>query len=152
MFPTRPGILLLAIWFGLTTGLAEVALLGVKKFYLGRAIRFGPAITWMAPLADLLAFLLIGVSIVVVQRVGRRFTPQAWPAFAVSVFAFFSVLSLLLMYYPLHLYAKLLLAAGIGVQVGRISGRWPARCRCLATISCTRLPKWMLGAVGSKPT
>ena len=126
MSPKRPGMLLLAIWFGLTTGLAEVALLGVKKFYLERAIRFGPAITWMAPLADLLAFLLIGVLIVAVQRVGRRFTPLASPAFAVSVFAFFSALSLLLMYYPLHLYAKLLLAAGIGVQVGRISGRWPA--------------------------
>ena len=49
---TRPTqILLLAVWFGLVAGLAEVCRVGVKKFALGQIVRVGPEVVWMAPLA-----------------------------------------------------------------------------------------------------
>ena len=47
-----------------------------------------------------------------------------FPQVGLFVFAFLSFLSLLLMYYPLHLYAKLLLAAGLAVQAVRMMMRW----------------------------
>ena len=50
--------LLLALWFGLITGLVEVLLLGIKKFYLGQVIKFGPDVIWMTPLADAVLFLI----------------------------------------------------------------------------------------------
>ena len=50
--------LLLASWFGFLTGLVEVLLLGIKKFYLGQFIKFGPDVIWMTPVADAALFLI----------------------------------------------------------------------------------------------
>ena len=109
-----------ALWFGLLTGLGEAALVAVKRLYLGRYVRFGADIAWMAPLADALAFLIVGLVLVVGGRVWRRL---AQPAVVTFVLAFLLVLSVLLLYYPLHIYAKLLLAAGLATQVARYTSR-----------------------------
>ena len=113
----------LAIWFGLVTGLADVAVLGIKKFYLGRAVRFGPDVVWMAPLSSVCVFLLIGALLVLAQRMTGRRPASTTDTLAVSVYTFFSALTLLLTYYPVHIAAKILLAAGIAVQAGRIAAR-----------------------------
>ena len=113
--------LLLALWFGLITGLVEVLLLGIKKFYLGQVIKFGPDVIWMTPLADAVLFLIPAC---VLMLLAWRWPKLGSLQVALFVFSFLSFLSLLLMYYPLHLYAKLLLAAGLAVQAVRMMMRW----------------------------
>jgi arylsulfatase A-like enzyme len=114
------GILVQACWFGLITGFGEVALLGVKKFVLGRPIWFGPDVAWLAPAADLALFLACGVLLIAAST----WKPARAPWIPVAVFAFLAFLSWLLMYYPIHPYAKLLLAAGGAAQCARLlSGR-----------------------------
>jgi arylsulfatase A-like enzyme/chromate transport protein ChrA len=118
-----PGILAQALWFGLLTGLAEASLTGVKRLVLGRIVRVGPDIAWMAPVADGLAFLVIGLVLVALARLWKSIDRHAM---ATGVLAFLAFFSVLLMYYPLHLYAKVLLAAGLAVQAARLALKWPA--------------------------
>ena len=113
--------LLLASWFGFLTGLVEVLLLGIKKFYLGQFIKFGPDVIWMAPVADAALFLIPACLLMLLA--------WRWPKLGslhvgLFVFSFLGFLSLLLMYYPIHLYAKILLAAGLAVQAVRVMMRW----------------------------
>jgi hypothetical protein len=120
LFPT-PGypthFLFLGVWFGLLTGFTEVVLLGIKKFYLSQFIKFGPDVVWMTPLANAVLFLVPACLLMLLA--------WRWPKLnslqvALLVFSFLGFLSLLLMYYPLHLYAKVLLAAGLTVQSVRV--------------------------------
>ena len=120
---TRAGpVLVQAVWFGLFTGLAEASLTGIKRFALGRFVRFGPDIAWMAPVANAIAFIAIGLILLGAARVwapiGRRHV-------ATFVFACCGLLSILLMYYPLHTYARLLLALGVAWQIARLATRHP---------------------------
>jgi arylsulfatase A-like enzyme len=120
---TRAGaVLVQAAWFGLFTGLAEAALTGVKRFALGRFVRFGPDLAWMAPVANAMAFLAIGAMLLGAARI---WAPIGRKQVATLVFAFCSLLGVLLMYYPLHAYARLLLALGAAWQIARMSIRYP---------------------------
>lgn len=112
---------LLAVWFGLLTGLSEVSLLAVKKFVLGQFIRYGPDVVWMAPLADVFLFSIFGFGLMLLRWRWPKLVPLH---LGVLVFAFLGFLSLLFMYYPLHVFAKVLLAGGLAVQTARlIAGR-----------------------------
>jgi arylsulfatase A-like enzyme len=115
---SRHAVLVQALWFGLLTGLSEAGLLAVKRYVLHRFVRVGPDIAWMAPLADALAFLAIGFVLIAAARVWK---PIGRPQVTTFVLAFFAFFSLLLMYYPLHLYAKIALAAGLAVQSARLA-------------------------------
>jgi arylsulfatase A-like enzyme len=116
-------VLKLACWFGLLTGIGDVALLGIKKFYLGRVIRFGLDVVWMAPLADTILFVICGS---ILLGMGRLWPRRISPRLVVFVFVFLTLMSWLLVYYPLHVYAKLLLAAGAATQASRAADRWRA--------------------------
>ena len=110
-----------ALVFGLATGLCEAGLVAVKSIVLGRIVRVGPDIVWMAPLADAALFLAIALVLIVGARFWKRLgEPQA----TTFVFAGFAFLSVLLMYYPIQMYAKVLLAIGLGLQVSRLATRW----------------------------
>jgi len=114
--------LLLAAWFGLLTGVGEVFLLAVKKYFLHRLINVGADIVWMTPLAEMCVFAVPGVILYVMAwRWPRRVSLRS----VVFLLAFLSFLSLLFMYYPLYFYAKLLLATGLAVQAARFVARHP---------------------------
>ena len=117
----RP-VLVQALWFGLLTGLAEAGLVALKQQVLGRIVRVGPDIAWMAPLADALLFLAIGLCLLAAARV---WPPLGRPGVTTFVLAFAAFLSVLLMYYPLQMYAKLLLAVGLAAQTARLASKWP---------------------------
>ncbi len=114
--PTR--LLLLAVWFALLTGFVEVLLLSVKKFFLHQMIFLSPHVVWMAPLGDVFLFTVPGL----ILFLGA----WRWPRFVslrivIFIFAFLSFLGLLFMWSRMHHYAALLLAAGLAVQIVRLT-------------------------------
>jgi arylsulfatase A-like enzyme len=117
--PEEPArLLLMAAWFGLSTGLGEVSLRAVQWFILNQRTFVSPHVVWMAPLADLLFFAISGLILFLIAR--------RWPALvslriAVFIFAFLAFLGPLLWYPRLHVFAALLLAAGLSVQTARLA-------------------------------
>jgi arylsulfatase A-like enzyme len=123
--PIRTGTLLsIAVASGLITGIGEAAVFAVKQRWLGQFVRVGPDIGWMAPVADAAAFLVIALALLATSRV--------WPRIAslpvvVFVFGFTAFFSLLLTYYPLHVIAKVAVAAGLAAQTARLLVRRSGR-------------------------
>jgi arylsulfatase A-like enzyme len=110
------------VWFGLAAGFAEIALFGVKRIVLDRVIRVSRDVIWMAPLADVVFCLIAAGSLVLLAlRFERLRSLQA----AVTVTAFPAVLTVMLHYHPIHVVAKLVLALGIAVFLGRAAAAKP---------------------------
>jgi arylsulfatase A-like enzyme len=105
------------------TGLIEAALIGLKQQVLGRFVRVGLDIAWMAPVAEMAMFLTIGLLLIVLSRIWK---PLGRPRATTFVFAFFACLTVFFMYYPLEVYAKVVLAVGIAMQSAHLASRWPA--------------------------
>lgn len=142
----RPGeLVLLALGAALLSGLLQnlarlAALLGGKPW------DHGIHVFWMAPLAELI---VIGVIALIVGLLGiwlpflRRtrvvLVLLAWPA----------ILSVLLLTPRLHVWARMLLALGVAVQVGALAAWRPALFRSIVRPSVTALLLVTLGAAGS---
>jgi arylsulfatase A-like enzyme len=140
-------LLILAVWFGLLTGFAEVSLLTVRKFFLhqfkGFFVEFNPHVVWMAPLSDLVLLTIVGL---VLCAAGLLWPKLISLRVAGVVCAFLTFLSLLLTIRSLHLYAKLPLAAGLAVVSVRFIG---ARGRGFQAAIFWRTTKWMLALVAA---
>lgn len=120
---TRPAlteILLLGIWFGLLTGLGEAAFQVVKDLVV-QTINV-PNITsvdviWMAPLADAVVFVVIGLLLVIVAWSWPELVSFSVVTFVFALLAFRMMLQLI----PgLNDLAEIVLAAGIAVQMARL--------------------------------
>jgi len=114
----------LATWFGLAAGLTEVALFGVKRILLNRIIRVSRDVIWMAPLTDVVLCLIPAAVLVLLAL---RFERLRTLKVTATVVAFPAVLTVILHYHPIHIIAKLALAAGIAAVVGRGMEAWPRR-------------------------
>ncbi len=136
-------LLRLAAWFGLLTGLGELVCFGIQKFLLHQPIWFGRHIVWMAPLANLCLFVLLGLLFVAL----RRFFPRVVTLRnVVAVFTFLSVISWTLLFPDIKTYAAILLALGVSLQTARWSAAQPQRFSPFlrrsawwATVSCLLL-------------
>ncbi len=119
----NPGALRLALWFGLLTGCAVLAILGYSKFLRHRYLHATPDTLWMAPLSCLLFFVVPGLLLWLLARV----RPQ-WGALRllVSLNGFLAALFILYMPVGLHRVAAVALAAGVGFQLGRMAAARPA--------------------------
>lgn len=124
-------ILRLSLWFGLLTGLGEVAMMGVRKYVLHRFLFLSMDSVWMAPLADAVMFLAAGV----VLGLLRALLPRRIPVPAVALLTALSAFSLLLTYGPLWRPAAALISLGIGVQVARLALRHAAGFRRLVRVT-----------------
>jgi len=119
----RTGFLVrLIALLGLTAGLGEVLLFEAQKYILHLFIFVGRDLVWMAPLSELILFLVLGVVFLLVHRLFPRIT---WVT-ALTIFGSLTVMALLWMYTPFHKGAALLLALGVGVQGARMARRRPA--------------------------
>jgi arylsulfatase A-like enzyme len=110
----------LALWFGLLAGLGEVALLSVRKYFLHRFIGVSKEAVWMAPLADGVLFVLVGILLIGLRAV----LPSRVRLPPVLIFAALAAFTLLLMYKPLYRPAAALLALGLGTVALRMARRW----------------------------
>jgi arylsulfatase A-like enzyme len=108
-------ILLLGIWFGLLTGLLEAAVFGVRRFLLGLNLGYSQDVYWMAPLAELLLFSILGLVFSLIAWCRSGYVPVRLGVF---VFLFLGFFSVLFMFSPqLHKYAGMLLAAGLATVI-----------------------------------
>ncbi len=123
---SRPGvsqILAIALCFALVAGLVEGAWRSWERFGLKKFMRVPLDIVWMAPLVDV-AWILLPVLLLLLVR---RFAPRAITlSVAVGVVGGCAALPALLLITSLHKGVAMLLAAGIGVQLGHIAAVWPS--------------------------
>src|SRR5262245_1064298 len=113
--------LLMAVWFGIVTGFGEAAILAYKKFYQERVVNFGPAMAWMAPVADVCIFTLLGVVLFLFAWRWPRIVSLTKVGF---LFVFLSFLSMLFLFGSIALYAALILSAGLALQAARMIRRY----------------------------
>jgi arylsulfatase A-like enzyme len=115
----------IAAWCGIATGVGELAYQGVRKFYL-KLFLFQPIdALWMTPMAEALIFVAIAAAgYAVFSLRGRRPTAGHVVAWCSSLAA----MALLFLFPPLHRGAAIIIALGIGLQLGRsrlADARWP---------------------------
>lgn len=114
-------ILRYSIWFGLLTGLVEGILLFILRRYellKGQITYLGSGwqVLWIAPVFDLLLFLVVGVFLALLAQ----FIPQVWAKrLALFTFSFLLAFSWFGTYLSGRLspVATLILAAGVGYQL-----------------------------------
>lgn len=123
LFGRPAGILLLGIWFGIVTGCGELLFLAGRKFIRHKFLFMSPDVIWMAPLANAVLFLVVGLVLVGLSRIGLR--RLGWRT-AFGIYLFLATLAAVFMYPPLSRWAGLVLALGIGVQGARMAGRYAA--------------------------
>ncbi|MBS1786582.1 MAG: sulfatase-like hydrolase/transferase [Acidobacteria bacterium] len=104
-------LLLLAAFFGFLTGLIEIPFLGLEKAISHRALFLGPRVIWMAPVTDVVLFILVGFLLLLFRLRSARM--------ALGIFSFLAFLSWLLIFPRIQWYASVLLAVGIAAQASR---------------------------------
>jgi arylsulfatase A-like enzyme len=128
-------LLMLALWFGLLTGLVEVAYL-LRRVLNGVFVWRGQQALWMIPVAEGVLFVIAALLILVLRRASKRLRTLAM---TVALLAFLSAFSLLLLYGRLHLVSNFLLAAGLGALIARLVGLRPHLFRRVVRWTCAPL-------------
>jgi len=132
--------LLVAVWFGLLSGLIEVAILTLKKSYFSPIMKLSWDFVWMAPLAEMIFFLIAGLFIFCLSQIWKRVDQLH---LTILVCALLGLLNILLLVPGLNHYAAVLLATGVAVQAARsISRRSDPFCSLVR-----RSVVWMIGLV-----
>ena len=108
---TFRSIILISLWAGLVTGLTEVLIQSFRKFGLHQLIGLGLDYIWMAPLADALIFLAVGLLFsLYAWRFTRINNIRLLIFILVFVFGFSTI-----QYLPIHWLAMEILSLGIAV-------------------------------------
>ena len=114
---TLPPLMILSIWFGLVTGLVELALVYARSHLVGwstlSTLQISRHFPWMIPVANLSLFLGWGLIVVLVGRVWRRIGGQP----SVFLLSFPACLAPLLVFPGLHRIAYIALAAGFAAWI-----------------------------------
>lgn len=112
-----PGrVLLIAVWFGLLCGLFEGITATVLRGVPGFAVRVSPEILWIAPVFNLLLFILIGIAASIAFRIIGKTPDVKW---ILGLFVWITIFDLFLLTGKLQTIAALILSLGIAVQVAR---------------------------------
>lgn len=118
--PTSVPVIRIGLWFGLTAGLLEAALLSAHHRLIHGFIYLSPHLVWMAPVANLAWF---GLPALLLMVLGAKWPRLKTAGFALGFFSFLAAFSVLLIPSQLHRVAALVLALGVGVQAGRMLGK-----------------------------
>lgn len=111
----------LTLWAGLATGLAEVSIHALRWHLRHRFPFLSHDVLWMAPLAEVILFTLVGMMLAGVQALRRK------PVFGVALrtYLFLGTLAVLLCYPRLHWITDVVLALAVAYQLGRVVLRHP---------------------------
>src|SRR5262245_38330159 len=97
---------MMAVWFGLLTGLSQIVLRAILSLWLDRKVFYSLHVIWMAPLADATFFFVVGCLLTLMLR---RVSPALRTQIGAGAFAFLVVLSAYLLYPRLHWIAAVVL-------------------------------------------
>ncbi len=122
-------ILMMAVWFGLVTGLVEaVGFLGLQAAGLltwnVKVTAIDQNILWISPIVDLMIALALAAVVFLVTRVVRF---KQWPVVATGVFAVFFWYDFIALTGRLRERGTLMLALGLATVVARGVSRAPER-------------------------
>jgi len=115
-------VLTVAVAFGFATGAIHVLLAIVNRYVRHRFLMVGPQMFWMTPIAYALPFAVAGGLFALFAAVQPRLQLERR---AMAVFAALGAFSLLLPFPQIHKAAAALIAAGIGLQIGRAMASRP---------------------------
>lgn len=107
----------LGVCAGVLTSVGELGYLALRKYVRHSFLFLSVDVLWMKPAAELIVFVACGLSLVAIGRALRR---EVSIVSVVRVYVFLGTLGLLVLYRPLHRGAAVVLAAGLGVQAGRL--------------------------------
>ena len=131
---TLPHPMVVAIWYGLVTGLLELGLVYVRNHIVGfstlSALQVSRHFPWMIPLANLVLFLAWGLVVVLLGRVWKRIGGQP----TVALLSFPACLAPLLLLPGLYWTAYLALAGALATLIGGLIWALQGRfCRLVIT-------------------
>lgn len=134
----------LAIWFGLVTGLLELASIHAKNHFSGwsslSALQISRHFPWMIPVANLIIFLTCGLLFGVLAKVCPRLTARP----SILLLCFLASLALFMTIPGLYTTACLALAAGLSVWTSLWIRRHSSR---FCVVVVTSLPLLLLATV-----
>ena len=120
-------VLLFALIIGITTGLAETALVIVERLLLNQFVRVGPNVVWMAPLGNAIVLAAIGLLLWLGGRLWRKLATPAFVGFVFFLIAADTVLHRYRAHGTISTEAKLILVVAIAWTIGRAAAnRWAA--------------------------
>jgi len=121
--PQNPSYIpVLSTWFGLLFGFAEVIYLSIIKFLLEKVIFQSQHFVWMIPLMLTILLAFTGFLLLIPAL---KWIALANPGFVTTFFVFPGLMALYYVKPRIHVFAALLLAAGIAVQAGRMVAKRP---------------------------
>ncbi|TDI93822.1 MAG: DUF229 domain-containing protein [Caldithrix sp.] len=109
-------LLLMAVWFGLLTGMAEGLMFVVGRWLIQRVPLLNPDLFWMKPVANLILFAGIALVLLLVVRPWLKAIPIR---LATCIFIFLGFTAQIFLFPQVHRIAALVLAAGLGIQFSR---------------------------------
>ncbi len=121
---------LIAVGFGLLTGLIEAAIIGGLQYAPHRYLLISSDVVWMAPMADAAILLSVALGLRLVGLAAPRLIS---PRVIIFLLTFASLFSIAFIFHPqFDKYASMVLALGLAVQVERLIRTYPERFRVLA--------------------
>lgn len=112
---SRAGLWRWALWFAVVAGLGQALVVAVARLATNRLIIVSPDVVWMAPTANAAVFGVAAGLLLATRRLKRSMADGV----ALAVFVFLFVIGPLLIVPRLHVYAAVVLAAGLAVQGAR---------------------------------
>jgi arylsulfatase A-like enzyme len=107
------------VCFALLTSLCELGLVANHRYILDEITHVSPHVVWMAPVANLVFFSLVGLLLL---ALGSRWPGLVGPPVTASVYACLATFAIALsLPWKLHIAAALILPLGVGVQVYRLT-------------------------------
>ena len=119
--PGPRAALVLAVWIGLVTGLAEGPLVALKRTLFQPITFEGPSLYWTSPLAHAALFGIVGLILAGLVRLGPPARTSRVVAFVLVFLAAWS--GLMVFRRQIHQVAVLLVAAGVAAQATRLLAR-----------------------------
>ncbi len=127
---TSRDVAIIALAAALIAGLAHVAIAYWRPLLEGALpLGYGRDLVWMAPLSYALWFAAAGIVISALVALSRQ---RLGLGFLAGTYAFLVLLAALLLFPAIQQYASILLALGVGAQVGRAAASRPLRARLFA--------------------
>jgi hypothetical protein len=114
-------VIIYAIWFGLLAGFGEAAIFVIRKFIRHTLLGLPLHVVWMAPLTDMILFVLMGLFVILLSLLWIKF--RSFQSI-ILIFSFLTLLSVILAYPKIHWWASIILSAGLAVAISRLAERF----------------------------